>query len=143
MTSAGEPTTPPCAVCSFHLWKQVAHLPHSTLGLYSDARFPGRSILQLDPHYEHLEEVPAAILSSYMTSLQTAVGTLRTVTGAARINVSFLGNSVAHLHAHLIPRWPAREALPGKSPWNDPRPPTPLAPAEEAALLKKLQAAFR
>jgi diadenosine tetraphosphate (Ap4A) HIT family hydrolase len=48
------------------------------------------------------------------------------VTGAPRINYAVLSNAEPHLHAHLIPRQPASEALPSRPPWNDPRDLGPL-----------------
>jgi diadenosine tetraphosphate (Ap4A) HIT family hydrolase len=132
----------PCFTCAFSLWKSYASFPISTLGLYSDARFPGRSILKLTPHYEHLHQVPHEVLSTFMAELQTATRLLKEITAADRINVAILGNTVAHLHAHLIPRYGASEPLPEKSPWDDPRPRSPLSEEDERRLLEKLRQGF-
>lgn len=72
-----------------------------------------------------------------MEEIQQSVTLLKQITGSDRINISFLGNTVPHMHAHLIPRYPHNEQYPGKSPWNDPRKLTKLNDIELNDLLKK------
>lgn len=110
----------PCG-CGFVLWNPVAQSETSRLGLYDDARFPGRCILRLDAHYESLEELPEDVLMSFMQDIQAAMSAIKAATGAARVNVAILGNRDPHVHAHLIPRFPGEEEFPDCSPWNDMR----------------------
>ena len=51
-----------CGVCGFDLWLPVAvkGLKVTHLGMYSDARFPGRCLV-LNDHYEGMEDMPAAL----------------------------------------------------------------------------------
>lgn len=51
-----------CKVCGFELWLPTHQYPNSTLGLYNDARFPGRSILKLNEHYTEFESLPQKLL---------------------------------------------------------------------------------
>lgn len=111
----------PCSQCDFSLWLPIETLSISSWGLYNDARFPGRGILSLSEHFEHLHEVPSEILNAFMGDVQTASRSMMKLPLVTRVNVAILGNTVAHVHAHLIPRYPG-EASPGKSPWDDPRP---------------------
>jgi|ERR1035438_499757 diadenosine tetraphosphate (Ap4A) HIT family hydrolase len=111
-----------CAVCEFELWNPVCQLGVSFLGIYNDGRFPGRSILVLNEHIEHWEDVPGSLLSAYVADSQKAMRTISAVTHADRVNLAVLGNTDAHVHFHLIPRYRESEPLPNKSPWNDPRP---------------------
>lgn len=126
-----------CEVCGFELWLPTRKYPNSTLGLYNDARFPGRSILKLNEHHTEFESLPQKLLHSYMEEVQQAVQLLKEVTGSERVNISFLGNTVPHVHAHLIPRYPDIEQFPGKSPWNDPRKLATLNGIELSKLLDK------
>lgn len=110
-----------CSECGFALWNPVCQLDVSFLGIYNDDRFPGRSILALNEHFEHWEDLPTALLNAYVADSQRAMRAISKATGAARVNLAVLGNTDSHVHFHLIPRYPESEALPNKSPWNDTR----------------------
>jgi len=125
-----------CPECGFSLFHPVGSFTVSRLGIYSDARFPGRSILVLNHHEENVDIMPEELYLNFCKDIRTAVALLKKATDSERINVSILGNTEPHVHAHLIPRWPEKEELPGKSPWNDPRPYEPLL-AEDLNKIKK------
>lgn len=124
-----------CDECSFGLWLPIANLSTSSLGLYSDNRFPGRCILSLTEHYEALEDVPACLLNRFMDDVRNALTAIKKATGSQRVNFAILGNTVSHVHAHLIPRYPENEAFPGMSPWNDSRVKTSLDEVQEKGLV--------
>lgn len=119
-----------CVECGFFLFHPVGSFSVSHLGIYSDERFPGRSILVLNQHEENIDTMPEDLYMDFCKDIRRAVALLKEATGSERINVSILGNTEPHVHAHLIPRWAEKEALPGKSPWNDPRAYAPLSPEE-------------
>jgi diadenosine tetraphosphate (Ap4A) HIT family hydrolase len=127
-----------CAVCGFTLWSPIASLTASHLSLYDDARFPGRSILMLDTHEENLEDVEEELLFNFMKDIQVASKALKQATGSERVNVAILGNTVAHVHAHLIPRFPDMEEFPHSSPWNDQREKTALDTNIKTTLIAKI-----
>jgi diadenosine tetraphosphate (Ap4A) HIT family hydrolase len=132
----------PCSVCGFELWIVVGCLTVTSVGLYDDGRFPGRLLVSLSPHYEHLEEVPEHLANSFIRDIQSAARTLRKVTGAERVNVAVLGNHDPHVHAHLVPRSPLREPVPDRSPWEDPRPRQRLEAADRTRLIHDLRQAL-
>lgn len=123
-----------CEDCGFELFLPIQRMPNSRLGLYDDARFPGRCILSLRDHYEHLEDVPLDLSMRFMEVIQHCAAGIRRATGCDRVNVAILGNAVPHVHAHLIPRFGDREALPRKSPWDDPRTRQPLGESAEGLI---------
>lgn len=131
--------TTPCTVCGFELWNPIANLNVSVLSLYDDARFPGRCILELEPHHEAVEEVELTLFNQYWSDIRLAIQAIKQTTGVERVNVAFLGNTVPHVHAHLIPRYPEQEQYPGKSPWNDPRATTPLPADKKNHLITTLR----
>src|SRR4051794_23309056 len=108
-----------CPVCEFTLYLPVKapSLRASNLGLYSDSRFPGRALLVLRRHVEHLEDLTADELGAFWEDATVVGRILRPLTGAVRINYGVLGNVERHLHIHLIPRNPAIEPLPTRPPW--------------------------
>lgn len=110
-----------CTQCSFELWTPLASAGPVLVGLYDDGRFPGRLIVSLVEHYDHLEDVPADEVGVFMQFVQDVARAQRSALKAVRINVAVLGNQVSHVHAHLIPRR-STDARPMHAPWEDPRP---------------------
>jgi diadenosine tetraphosphate (Ap4A) HIT family hydrolase len=130
---------PSCDVCGFQLWTPIAALGVSQLSLYDDSRFPGRCILMLNDHHEELDELEEELLLKFMKDIQLASKAIKLVTGSGRVNVAVLGNAVAHVHAHLIPRFPDQEPNPSQSPWNDTREKTLLQAEAKELLVQQLR----
>lgn len=133
-----------CTICGFELWNPIEakSLEITDLSLYDDARFPGRCILRLRQHEERLEQLDSVTATAFMADVQRAVRALSTVTGSERINVAILGNTVPHIHAHLIPRYPENESKPESSPWDDPRVKTSLPEASRASFITSISSAL-
>jgi len=128
-----------CDVCGFGLWNPIASLSRSTIGLYNDARFPGRCIVSLDIHKDNFEELDEETTALFMEDIQKAMRAIKSATGADRVNMAILGNAESHVHAHLIPRYPDSEEFPKSSPWNDKRERAQL----DAASVDLLRASIR
>jgi diadenosine tetraphosphate (Ap4A) HIT family hydrolase len=131
-----------CADCGFALWLPIAALKVSRVGLYDDARFPGRLIVSLNDHVEHLDQADPGLMSDFIADLQRASLVLRKVGDVERVNIAVLGNKVPHLHAHVIPRRIADNNH-GVSPWENAAPLKKLADEARIQLLGDLQHAFR
>ena len=128
-----------CETCGFELWLPIASLAVADLALYSDGRFPGRCILKLRAHSESLEDLSDELGLDFLRDVKLASVAIRRATGAARVNFAVLGNTVAHVHGHLIPRFPDSESKPGSSPWDDPRPRAKLDSAREDELIAAIR----
>lgn len=126
-----------CGVCGFSLWTPLAALSVSHVGLYDDGRFPGRMIVSLDAHFEHLDELDEKLLARFFLDVRRASLASRSLDGVERTNVSVLGNQVAHVHAHVIPRR-VSDANAGRAPWDGAAPRTRLAEDELVELSKRL-----
>jgi diadenosine tetraphosphate (Ap4A) HIT family hydrolase len=126
-----------CDTCDFELWRPVARLSVSTLGLYSDGRFPGRSILVLNEHWDHLEKVDDEVALEFFSDLKKAASAIKRTTCAIRMNFAVLGNEVPHVHAHLIPRFPHKEPSPNRTPWEQDLPHVDL-PEKDCTRLTRL-----
>lgn len=131
-----------CRVCQFELWHPLAELEASVLGFYDDARFPGRCILAYREHADDFASLGDEERNRFMGDVADVGRAIKLATGADRINYAILGNTVPHLHMHLIPRMRSREPLPNRPPWEDPRPKLPVPPQESRtikhALLREL-----
>lgn len=128
-----------CSSCAFGLFSPIVEDSVSTLGLYDDARFWGRSFLMLNKHYENIEDILVSLSNAYMEDIKLYVKVLKKALNVERVNVSILGNTVPHIHAHLVPRYPDQEKFPGKSPWNDPRPLFFLEAEDKSALIEEMR----
>ena len=63
----------PCHSCGFELYHPVAESATTRLGLYDDARFPGRCILMLQAHYTSLEQVPPEAIERLVQAIGAAL----------------------------------------------------------------------
>ncbi|WP_457134857.1 HIT family protein [Mycobacteroides abscessus] len=150
MTTLIEPTcssTHPlpdagCPTCGFSLWLPIATLKVSRVGLYDDARFPGRLIVSLNEHVEHLDEADPELMSAFVADLQQASLVLRKAGDVERVNIAMLGNKVPHLHAHVIPRRIIDDNH-GVSPWENAAPLQKLSDDARVALIDHLRSSFR
>jgi len=132
----------PCATCGFAVETPVARLASATLGVFSDARFPGRCVLVLDRHAEHFEDLPPELATSLALDAHRAARLIRRVTTCPRVNYALLCNQVPHLHLHLFPRGGPGDPDPRVSPWQLPEPEVPLADEELAGMRERLAAAL-
>jgi diadenosine tetraphosphate (Ap4A) HIT family hydrolase len=126
-----------CQACSFSLWLPIARLGVSSLGLYDDARFPGRCILVLHRHQENFAMLDRKEASDFTHDLQRAAQAILAVTGAPRMNYALLGNKEPHIHFHMIPRQETDPVF-HLTPWHHPEPRRDLAPEVRIALSKAI-----
>jgi diadenosine tetraphosphate (Ap4A) HIT family hydrolase len=129
-----------CYTCDFTLFHVITELRCSTLGLYDDARFPGRCILSLRAHYDDLIDVPRTLVIEFFDDMRCAGAAIKAVTGADRINYAILGNAVSHVHAHLIPRVTGGDPVPNRAPWAHPDSVSHLATAQLDSLISSIRA---
>lgn len=133
-----------CTECGFELYYPVetGGLAVSHLGLYADAKFRGRALLAYGDHAEQLEQLTGGELSAFWADAVAVGEVLKAIVGASRVNYAVLGNAERHLHIHIIPRVPAAEPLPSRSPWNDSRPSLELDHAEYLRIGQGVQKAL-
>ncbi len=127
-----------CSTCGFKLFNPIAELEVSILGLYNDARFPGRSLLVFKDHYGDFTMMPSGKATAAFTQdMQRAGRAIHDAVGARRMNYAILGNVEPHVHAHLIPRT-ADDPIPNRAPWAHPDEVTPLSANTLAELGRKI-----
>lgn len=137
-------TTPfRCEACDFELWVPVGMLDVTAVGLYDDRRFPGRCLVALSTHVEHLDELDDAQLASFMRDVRKVGRAIREVTLASRVNYAVLGNVQPHLHAHVIPRGGTADVRPDRSPWQHPERTGPLDERQREVIVSQLRGRLR
>lgn len=82
----------------------IALLPSGLAILNVDQRYRGRSLLVLRRHVEHIAELTAEEFAAFGEDMRRLSAAVARVSGAARMNHALLGNVVAHVHWHVIPR---------------------------------------
>ena len=94
--NAGEISPPGGVIYQDAYWRLEHSLRPATLA--------GWLILKPLRHCEGLEELSEAEAEALGPLQRRACASLRAVTAAEKVYVIFLGEAVAHLHLHLIPR---------------------------------------
>jgi len=87
--------------------KDIAELDYSfvTAERIAQGRLFGKCHVLSKKHYVHLFDMPKDDLTGFMSDIQKAAKALQEVTGAVKINYEIHGNTGAHLHCHLFPRY--------------------------------------
>ena len=100
-----------CLFCAIVAGDEPAHVVAETRDTlaFLDIRplFPGHTLLVTKEHHETLLDLPAALVAPYFTEAQRLAGAMETALGAAGSFVAInnrVSQSVAHLHAHVVPR---------------------------------------
>lgn len=111
----------------------IAELRESIVLLHKHQRYEGWCSLWLKDHQEHLGRLPAerqARLAQDVGEVASAMHRALGAAGPIRINYECLGNVVAHVHWHLIPRRPS-DPEPGATVWVRPAGETDCGCTEE------------
>ena len=102
----------------------VADLARSTVFLGERQNPRGWCVLVLKDHVEHMASLPVGVQSEIFGEVARVAAAIRTVFTASdpespplRINYECLGNQVAHVHWHVIPRH-ADDPDPRNTVWN-------------------------
>lgn len=83
----------------------VARLEETTVFLHDHQPLAGWTVLYLNEHGEHMADLSAARQARVLAEVCRAARAVRAATGCRRINYECLGNVLAHVHWHVIPRY--------------------------------------
>lgn len=99
--------------------------------LHDDQFFPGWSVLVLKRHATELWQLAPAERGALMDEITRLAQALAATFEALKMNYELLGNQIAHIHWHLIPRLAADPALRAPA-WTVPHEPLRLSPEATA-----------
>lgn len=91
----------------------VCAMPRCDILLMDDARFPWLILVPRMPGLSELFDLEPADQNAVMREAAIAGRTLKSLTGAEKINIGALGNIVRQLHIHVIARKQSDPAWPG------------------------------
>jgi diadenosine tetraphosphate (Ap4A) HIT family hydrolase len=96
---------------------------------------PGHAIVLFrDRHVADFTSLTPAEVATYWHDVHTVARMIEKVFAPCHMNYQLLGNSVPHLHVHLVPRY-VDDPAPGRPlPWE----PKPVDPAEFARQVQRL-----
>jgi len=84
----------------------IAEFDHSVALLnYNQDSYLGQSLLILKDHYTHLHLTPIALQQNIVPEMAILTKALLKAFGGFRANHESLGNSAAHVHWHIVPRY--------------------------------------
>jgi diadenosine tetraphosphate (Ap4A) HIT family hydrolase len=100
----------------------VCRVPSGLVFLCDMQYLRGYSILQADPQVESINALDPQARAVYLRDMVLIGDALLEVTGAYRINYATLGNSLAVLHTHIVPRYLSEpDELRQGGPWSYPQ----------------------
>jgi len=91
----------------------VCAMPRTEVLLMDDARFPWLVLVPRLPGLVELHDLEPGDLAAVMREVTIVGRTLKSLTGATKVNSGALGNIVRQLHIHVVarkesdPAWPA------------------------------------
>jgi diadenosine tetraphosphate (Ap4A) HIT family hydrolase len=116
---------------------KVADLGTSVLYLNDDQFFPGWVVLVLKRHVTELFELEPDERARMMDEVSRVAAVLHELFAPRKINYACLGNQIAHIHWHVVPR-ASDDPAPLEAVWSVPHAPLRLAPDALAARIAKL-----
>jgi diadenosine tetraphosphate (Ap4A) HIT family hydrolase len=129
----GCPLCAPRAVVSEYVYA-VCTLPVSTLYLARNQAYRGTCTLVYDPaHVTRPSELDATRWLQLCSDVHAAETAITRVLRPDHINIEWMGNTVPHLHAHIVPRYRSDPRWGGPI-WTTTREEMVQAPMTDAAL---------
>jgi diadenosine tetraphosphate (Ap4A) HIT family hydrolase len=112
--------------------------------LADDQRYAGWCVLVLKEHEERLDALPVERQGRIFLDVARIGKAMAAAFSPDRLNFECLGNQVAHVHWHVIPRYRAWDPDPGNTVWVRPlaERATGCAPERRLALVAALRRAL-
>jgi diadenosine tetraphosphate (Ap4A) HIT family hydrolase len=109
--------------------RRVALLPTAVALLGNDQYYPGYTIVIARRHATELYHLSEADSTAYYQDMLRVARAIDRAFSPRKMNYELLGNTVAHLHWHLFPRY-AGDPNPSRPTWENAHAPVELAEAD-------------
>lgn len=119
--------------------RRVALLPTAVAVLGNDQYYPGYTLVIARRHATELYHLPDAESTAYFQDMLRVARAIDRAFSPRKMNYELLGNTVAHLHWHLFPRY-ADDPNPARPTWEHAHPPKLLAEAEYGRTIDAIRA---
>ncbi|MDR1745429.1 MAG: HIT family protein [Planctomycetota bacterium] len=84
---------------------EVARLSVSTLYFFREQTHPGRCIVAHDRHVSEFVDLPDDERNAFFADVDRAAKVLHSIYRPGKINYGAYGDTVRHLHFHLVPKY--------------------------------------
>jgi len=122
-----------------HVLRKVQDLPASVAILAPDQYYRGYTLVVSKTHATELYELPDRESAQYFNDMLRVARAIAAAFRPRKMNYEVLGNTVAHLHWHLFPRYDS-DPNPKRPTWETnhmPRLPEPQEYAETVAAIRR------
>jgi len=123
---------------SGRVYRKVRDLPASVAILGHDQFYRGYTVVIARTHATELYHLPERELDQYLADMVRVARALDQAFRPHKMNYECLGNSVAHLHWHLFPRY-ADDPTPKRPVWEHMHEPPAVSDAEVGATIAAIQ----
>jgi diadenosine tetraphosphate (Ap4A) HIT family hydrolase len=121
------------------LSRRVALLPTAVAVLGNDQYYPGYTLVIARRHATELYHLPDAESTAYFQDMLHVARAIDRAFSPRKMNYELLGNTVAHLHWHLFPRY-SDDPNPARPTWEHAHAPKLLQDVEYARTIGAIQA---
>jgi len=104
---------PDCPLCSSDGGQLVWRDDRLRVILPDEPDYPGFTRVVWHAHVAEMTDLPAADREALMRAVWAVEATQREALAPDKVNLASLGNMVAHLHWHVVPRWRDDRNFPG------------------------------
>jgi diadenosine tetraphosphate (Ap4A) HIT family hydrolase len=118
--------------------RRVALLPTAVAVLGNDQFYRGYTLVIARRHARELYHLPDADSAAYMQDMVRVARAIDQAFSPRKMNYELLGNTVAHLHWHLFPRY-AGDPNPARPTWEQPHAPALLGDAEYGQTIEAIR----
>ena len=120
------------------MWK-ISELPTAIAVLRPDQYYPGYTLVVAKTHATELYHLPERESIQYCKDMLRMAQALATAFKPQKMNYALLGNTEAHLHWHLVPRydWDPNPQRPIYEHPHEPKRLTPQEYAETSAAIRR------
>ena len=108
----------------------IIDLKTGRLRIVSNQYVPGYCVFISNTHVTEAHYLSKKARQDFFEDLMNCCAAIEQVFKPIKMNVTLLGNSIPHLHAHLIPRY-----------YNDSAPDNPIDPTQETVLISEAEQA--
>ncbi len=84
---------------------EVCALSVSTVYMFREQSYPGRLIIACDEHVADIIDLPEDKRAAFLDDVAKAAKALRKAFNPGKINYGAFGDTVPHLHFHLVPKY--------------------------------------
>jgi diadenosine tetraphosphate (Ap4A) HIT family hydrolase len=118
--------------------RRVALLPTAVAVLGNDQYYPGYTLVIARRHATELYHLPDGESTAYFEDMLRVARAIDRAFSPRKMNYELLGNTVAHLHWHLFPRY-ADDPNPTRPTWEHAHAPMELAAPEYEKTIQALR----